>query len=138
MADMAAVFLAEGDLRSAWAPVALMAAIAAAFVIGTIALSIFTGPRRTGPGKASVYESGMVPAGDTHRPFYARFYLVAIIFVVFDVEIVFFYPWAAAFAHAAVERAAPAGALLAGMAGFVLILLAAYLYAWGKGVFRTD
>ena len=56
--------------------------------------------RRTGPGKEATYESGMVPIGDTRKRFNVRFYIVAMIFLVFDVEIVFFYPWATIFAPA--------------------------------------
>jgi len=138
MFDSAAILLAEAGPRSAWVPVVLMVAMAVAFVIGTLALSLFLGPRSSGRGKATVYESGMVPVGDTRRPFHAGFYLVAMIFVVFDVEIVFFYPWATAFAPASVEGSPLAGMLLVGMAGFVAILLVAYLYAWGKGVFRWE
>jgi len=66
-----------------------------------VAASIVIGPGRTGKGKEETYESGMVPIGDTHRRFNVRFYIVAMIFLVFDVEIVFLYPWAAIFSSAA-------------------------------------
>ena len=79
--------------------------------------------------------SGVVPVGDTHRRFNARFYIVAMIFLVFDVEIVFFYPWATLFPSAV---GPVRGLLLGEMVIFVVILLVAYLYALGKGVFRWD
>ena len=97
-----------------------------------VVASTILGPGRTGSVKETIYESGVAPIGDTRRRFNARFYIVAMIFVVFDVEIVFFYPWATIF------PLNPTGLLLGEMLVFVLILLVAYLYAWGKGVFRWD
>ena len=96
------------------------------------------GPKRTGPGKEQTYESGMVPIGDTRKRFNVRFYIVAMIFLVFDVEIVFFYPWATVFPDAVVNSAGGAGLLLVEIVLFVLILMLAYIYAWGKGVFQWD
>jgi NADH-quinone oxidoreductase subunit A len=106
---------------------------------GSIIASILIGPSRTGPAKSTTYESGMVPIGDTRRRFNVRFYIVAMIFLVIDVEIVFFYPWAAIFAPV-VRTGTPSQStsLLIEMIVFVAILLVAYVYAWGKGVFRWD
>jgi len=116
-----------------WTPVILLMVIAIGFAVGNVALSLFLGPKRTGPGKETTYESGMVPVGD------ARYYIVAMIFLVFDVEIVFLYPWASIFAKHIREGDRQAGALLLiEMIVFVAILLVAYVYAWGKGVFRWD
>lgn len=117
---------------SAWAPVVLLIVIGLLFAVGTVVASIILGPGRSGSVKATIYESGVMPVGDTRRRFNARFYIVAMIFVVFDVEIVFFYPWATIF------PLNPTGLLLVEMLIFVVILLVAYLYAWGKGVFRWD
>jgi NADH-quinone oxidoreductase subunit A len=116
--------------------------IAVGFAVVNIGASLVVGPSRTGPGKAETYESGMVPIGDTRKRFNVRFYIVAMIFLVFDVEIVFLYPWAAIFTPAAGIRT-PEGRnfgamLLVEMGIFVAILLLAYIYAWGKGVFRWD
>ena len=116
----------------------LMIIIAIGFAVGNLVLSLIIGPKRTGPGKAQTYESGMVPVGDTHRRFNVRFYIVAMIFLVFDVEIVFFYPWATLFPTEVVKHGGSAGVLLWEMLVFVAILLVAYVYAWGKGVFRWD
>ncbi|HSU65822.1 MAG TPA: NADH-quinone oxidoreductase subunit A [Tepidisphaeraceae bacterium] len=126
-----------------WAPVVLLLIIGIGFAVTNIAASLIIGPSRTGPGKEETYESGMVPIGDTRKRFNVRFYIVAMIFLVFDVEIVFLYPWATIFAPAAGNRAAPNGRqfgamLLVEMGIFVAILLLAYIYAWGKGVFRWD
>ena len=122
--------------RNAWAPVVLLLLIGIGFAVGNIVLSSVIGPSRTGPGKETTYESGMVPVGDTHRRFNVRFYVVAMIFLVFDVEIVFMYPWATIFAP--FVRGRMGGLLLGEMFVFVALLVLAYLYAWGKGVFRWD
>ena len=127
----------EPDPQNAWAPVVLLIVIAIGFAVTNVAASIIIGPGRTGPGKEETYESGMVPVGDTRKRFNVRFYIVAMIFLVFDVEIVFFYPWATIFPDA-VAKGTGAGLLLVEMVLFVVILLVAYIYAWGKGVFQWD
>lgn len=131
-------WLAQSAAPSAWAPVVLLILIGLAFSVGTLVLSKLVGPSRSGPGKSTTYESGMLPMGDARRRFNVRFYLVAVIFLVFDVEIVFFYPWATLFPHFAVAGHPMTALLLVGMLVFATILLVAYLYAWGKGVFRWD
>ncbi len=124
--------------QTAWLPVVFLVVIGLLFVIGTLVLSIALGPHRTGPGKELTYESGMVPVGNARQRFNVRFYLVAMIFLVFDVEIVFFYPWATLFPYALATNAPYAAQLLVTMLLFAAFLLVAYLYAWGKGVFRWD
>jgi len=123
---------------SSWAPVVLLFVIAIGFAVGNIVISLLIGPSRTGPVKESTYESGMVPIGDARRRFNVRFYLVAMIFLVIDVEIVFLYPWVSAFPHAVQENPALATSLLISMLVFTVLLLDSYVYAWGKGVFRWD
>ena len=124
---------------SSWLPVVILLLIGIGFAVGNIALSLLIGPRRTGPGKETTYESGMMPIGDTRRRFNVRFYIVAMIFLVIDVEIVFFYPWATIFAPVIQTGTRQQGnLLLMEIILFVAILLVAYLYAWGKGVFRWD
>lgn len=122
--------------RNAWAPVVLLLVIGIGFAIGNVVLSSAIGPSRTGPGKETTYESGMVPVGDTHRRFNVRFYIVAMIFLVIDVDIIFMYPWAAIFSTHA--NSPIGGMLLVEMLIFVGLLVVAYVYAWGKGVFRWD
>lgn len=139
---MTALLVADPQMNSpvsGWAPVVLLLIIGVGFAVANIALSIFLGPKRTGPGKEVAYESGMVPIGDTRRRFNVRFYIVAMIFLVFDVEIVFLYPWASIFAqHVHHDSSNDGLILLLEMVVFVVILLVAYFYAWGKGVFRWD
>lgn len=144
---MMAYFPALAEMTSApssWAPVVLLLVIAIGFAVANVALSLIIGPARTGPGKEQTYESGMVPIGDARRRFNVRFYIVAMIFLLFDVEIVFMYPWATIYAPATLATkpkgyaGVDAGMLLAEIIIFVAILLLAYIYAWGKGVFRWD
>src|SRR3989440_5929644 len=127
--------------RASWAPVVLMIVIGIGFAVGNLVLSIVIGPKRTGPGKETAYESGMVPVGDTRRRFNVRFYIVAMIFLVFDVDIIFMYPWATIFPRLSRSGETSGGydiggLLLVEMFIFVALLVLAYLYAWGKGVFR--
>src|SRR5947209_2023190 len=91
----------EAANQDSWAPVVLLLVIAIGFAFVNVAASLLIGPSRTGPGKEETYESGMVPIGTTRQRFNVRFYIVAMIFLVFDVEIVFLYPWASIFAPAA-------------------------------------
>lgn len=131
--NMGTLWLGQvADPRTSWAPVVLLILMGVGFAVGNLVLSLLIGPRRSGPAKQMIYESGVTPIGDTHRRFNVRFYVVAMIFLVFDVEIVFFYPWATIF------PLQPTTLLLTEMLIFVGILLLAYLYAWGKGVFRWD
>ena len=127
----------EPDPQNTWAPVLLLIVMAVGFAVTNVALSIVVGPGRTGKGKEETYESGMVPIGDTRKKFNVRFYIVAMIFLVFDVEIVFFYPWATIFPDA-IASGRGSGLLLLEIILFVAILLLAYIYAWGKGVFQWD
>jgi NADH-quinone oxidoreductase subunit A len=129
-------FLAEA--ASSWLPVLMLIIIGILFVVGALTMSILVGPSRTGPGKESTYESGMTPVGDSRKRFNVRFYVVAMIFLVFDVDIIFFYPLCAIFRQTVMQNHALAGALLVDIILFVAILVVAYLYAWGKGVFRWD
>jgi NADH-quinone oxidoreductase subunit A len=129
--------------RYAWAPVLLLLVIGLMFAVSNIALSLLIGPGRTGLGKETTYESGMVPIGSAHQRFNVRFYIVAMIFLVFDVDIIFMYPWAAIFsgevrAANTVGGVGFGGLLLVEMGVFIALLLVAYLYAWGKGVFKWD
>ena len=100
-----------------------------------------------GPVKDSPYESGMKPIADTQRRFNVRFYIVAMLFLLFDVEIVFLWPWAQVFYESAVNgttipldggNMAGKGFLLAGMGLFLAMLLFGLLYEWKKGAFEWD
>ena len=129
------------DPRYGWLPVALLLMIGIGFAATNVLISVWVGPKRTGPGKETTYESGMTPIGDTRRRFNVRFYLVAILFVAFDVEIVVLYPWASTFAQAvaANETAAGLGSImLVGMLVFTFLILVGYAYDIGKGVLKFE
>src|SRR5438034_11327107 len=126
------------DPRSSWGPVLLLIIIGIGFAVGNVVLSVLIGPSRTGAVKESTYESGMVPFGDTHKRFNVRFYIVAMIFLVIDVDIIFFYPFATIFPQFVQRDHAASGIMLIELIIFVAALLLAYVYAWGKGVFRWD
>ena len=124
--------------RSSWAPVVLLLIMGILFAVGNVALSMIIGPRRRGEVKGGTYESGMTPIGDTRKRFNVRFYIVAMIFLVIDVDIIFFYPWATIFAPYVQKAHDQSFVMLMEMLVFVASLLLAYVYAWGKGVFRWD
>ena len=102
----------------------------------TLVLAHLIGPRRRTRVKLMPYESGMDPIGDARQRFDVKFYLLAIMFLVFDVELLFLYPWAVV---AYQEGGLPAllqGPVFWGVLVFILLLLVAYVYDWRKGVFR--
>ncbi|MEO0966606.1 MAG: NADH-quinone oxidoreductase subunit A [Planctomycetota bacterium] len=100
------------------------------------------GPKRQGRTKGIPYESGMNPIGDARRRFNVRFYLIAMVFLVFDVEIVFLYPWAMTFPSLN-DMAGSIGAemtpwFIGRMLFFVFTTVIAFAYAFRKGVFKYD
>lgn len=118
-------------------PIAILLLMAVSFGVVNILASHLLGPRSEGPDKMSTYESGMNPIGTARRRFNVRFYILAMTFLVFDVEIIFLYPWAVDFAQ--LEPGSPeAGLFLGRILFFLLMSIIAYVYAWKKGVFRWD
>ncbi len=81
-------------MRSDFAPILVFLAVCVAFGAGVQALSAWLGPRRSNPAKDLPYECGIVPRTSARRRFSVSFYLTAMLFIIFDVEAVFFYPWA--------------------------------------------
>jgi len=118
-------------------PIFLLLAAAITFGVGNIVLSLLIGPRRAGEFKGTAYESGMNPVTPARKRFNVRFYLIAMVFLVFDVEVIFLYPWAATFSN--LEPASPeSGLWLARILFFLLTTVVAYLYGFRKGVFKFD
>lgn len=138
MADFAILAQNMSDPRTAWLPVVLLLIMGVGFSVMNIALSTVIGPSRTGKVKEETYESGMTPVGDARRRFNVRFYLVAIMFVAFDVEIVVMYPWAASFARTIGVDPALGQYMLIGVAVFMTLVFVGYLYDIGKGVLKFD
>lgn len=111
-------------------PVLFQVLIALGFAVSTLTLSVVFG--RSGKRNAtkdSAYECGMLPIGEGAPRFSVKFYLVAMLFVIFDIEVVFMYPWAVQFR----DLVAQGPTALASMAGFAGILVFAYVYALKKG-----
>lgn len=118
-------------------PIVILIVMAIIFGAVNILGSHLLGPKRYGEEKMSTYESGMNPIGTARRRFNVRFYILAMTFLVFDVEIIFLYPWAVDFAQ--LEPGSPeAGLFLGRILFFLLMSVIAYVYAWKKGVFRWD
>lgn len=118
-------------------PLGVILLMAIAFGVGNVVASIFIGPRRNGEQKAISYESGMNPVGTARKRFNVRFYLIAMVFLVFDVEIIFLVPWAVTFPN--VDMAAPdAIEWLVRILFFMFTTVIAYLYGIRKGVFKFD
>ncbi len=131
-----------------YAPIVVVALIALTMAAGMLTLAHVLGPKaRHGSVKDAPYESGMPPIGSTHRRLNVRFYIVAVLFLLFDVEVIFLWPWAKVF-HAAAANGvtiplenggvADKGFLLIGMGIFFSLLVFGLLYEWKKGAFRWE
>jgi NADH-quinone oxidoreductase subunit A len=128
-----------------FSPLLIYIVILVGFVISQLLLAQFVAPRKKSVVKEMPYESGMDPVGDARQPFDVKFYVVAILFLVFDVELLFLYPWAVS---AYSDRVSPElgggegippelrGTVFSVMLVFMGTLVIAYAYAWRKGVFR--
>lgn len=139
------ILLADIGAMEPYGAILFVVALAVAMAVAILVLTHIVGPKRHGPRKHDVYESGMPPVADARRRFNVRFYIVALLFLLFDVEVVLLWPWALAYYEAATrpETAVSAdlatkGFLLGGAGLFLLLLLVGYVYEWRKGVFRWD
>ena len=122
---------------SNYLPIGVLLLIAITFAIVNVVASGIIGPRRQGAVKGTTYESGMNPLSSARKRFNVRFYLLAMAFLVFDVEIIFLFPWAATFAQVG-ARSDDAAVFLGRVLFFLLTTVIAYVYAAKKGVFRFD
>jgi NADH-quinone oxidoreductase subunit A len=110
-------------------PILVMIVVAGGFAAIAITVSALLGPRRYDPNKDTVIESGMAPFGDARRRFPVQFYVVAVLFILFDVEVILMYPWAVA-----ARKLGLFG--LIEMAIFLTILLVGFVYAWKNDAFK--
>lgn len=121
-------------------PIFIFLLVLVGFAISVMIVAHKLGPRRNTELKQVPYESGMDPIGDARQRFDIKFYLVAIMFLVFDVELLFLYPWAVvAYSGPEGKSGFPAELKLPVflcVLTFILLLVLAYLYDWKKGVFR--
>ncbi|HEX7010771.1 MAG TPA: NADH-quinone oxidoreductase subunit A [Phycisphaeraceae bacterium] len=131
--------LAVSDGFNQYAALGVLLVMAILFAAFNLLATTVLGPGRKGAVKGMVYESGMNPIGTARRRFNVRFYIVAMTFLLFDVEIVFLYPWAVTFPQLAGPQGHELAPLFLGrMLFFVLTSIIAFVYAWRKGVFRYD
>src|SRR6266498_5686637 len=110
-----------------WLSILIMIALGAGFALVSVLLSSVLGPRKPSPEKSAPYECGMPPVGDARERQSVKFYLVAMIFLLFDIEVAFLYPWAVALR----DLGWPG---LVQIVTFFLILLVGFVYVWRKGV----
>jgi NADH-quinone oxidoreductase subunit A len=139
-------------MNTEFTPIFLFILVAILVAIGMLVTSAILSPARRTAVKQMPYESGMDPIGDARQRFDVRYYLVAIVFLLFDVELLYLYPWAvaqfSADAPAAVAAAGIPAATAAGIPAvfrltvfveilvFIAIVAAAYAFAWRRGVFE--
>ncbi len=115
-------------------PVLLLAVIAVGLAAVILMLTHIVGPRRPGEVKLSPYESGIEPVGEPRTRFSIRFYIIAMLFVLFDIEVVFFYPWAVIYR----KFLSLGGFILVEMLVFIGLLLIGYVYAWKRGALEWE
>lgn len=118
------------QLLQDYLPIVILLAVATGLAILMVALGHILGPRRDTPLKLMPYESGMTPIGPAMRRIPVRFYLIAVLFILFDIEVVFFMPWAVVFTQFVKQGLGLF--VVAEMFVFIAILLVGYIYAWKK------
>ena len=111
--------------------IAVMIAVATFIAFAAIGLGELFGPKKNTEAKSIPYESGITPYGEGTRRMPIRFYLIAVLFILFDIEVVFLYPWAVSFRQLGIPG-------FVTMAVFILVLLIGYIYVWRKGALEWD
>ena len=111
--------------------IAVMIIVATVIALIAIGLGELFGPKKKSAVKSMPYESGMTPYGEGTRRMPVRFYMVAVLFILFDIEVVFFLPWAVVFRQLGLFG-------LVEMGIFIVILLVGYIYAWKKGALEWE
>jgi NADH-quinone oxidoreductase subunit A len=116
-------------------PVLIVLAVALIFGIVLVLTSTLIGPQRPNREKTSTYESGMKPVGTTRQRISIKYYLVAMFFIIFDLEVIFVYPWAVQFKKLFGQYGI---SVFISMLIFLIVLELGYLYAYKKGGFKWD
>jgi NADH-quinone oxidoreductase subunit A len=114
-----------------YVPILLFIIVALVFGVMVLFLSSLVQPKYPEPEKFSTYECGSEPFSDARMPFPVRYYIFAMLFVIFDIEVIFLYPWAVVFTKVGVIG-------LIEMLVFIALFLVAYVYAWRKGALEWD
>lgn len=118
-------------MLTSYLPILILFLVAAFVAVFVIVLSSVLGPKKSTTRKLNPYESGMEPIGEAIRRVPVKFYLIAMLFILFDIEVIFFYPFAMVFRQLGVFGLIEIGV-------FMLILLAGYVYIWKRGAFRWE
>ena len=121
---------------SDYLPIALMFLVAIGFAAGNVMLSQMVGQHKATRTKTMPYECGKDPVGNAHERFSVKFYLVAMIFILFDIELIFLIPWAVVFKSFAAGGRATSNLIYVEMMLFVVLLLVGYVYILKKGLFE--
>jgi NADH-quinone oxidoreductase subunit A len=119
----------------AFAPIAILLVFAVCLCLGIYLATNLFGPRNPLPGKLGIYECGTKPEGNAHAPFKTQFYLVAVLFLLFDVEAVFFFPWALVYRE---SLRTSGGTLLAAMVAYLFFMVIGLVYIFKKDVIRLN
>ncbi len=114
-------------------PLLIMVLVALGIAGVVIGLPMLLGPRNSTKTKGEAYESGIIPFGDTRRRFPVQYYLTAVLFIIFDIEVVFLYPWVATLQNDSVKLRA-----FWAMGLFLGLLILGFLYEWRKGALDWD
>src|SRR2546426_9893446 len=122
----------DSQLRE-YLPILMLGILAIAFSFGMLIMSVVLGKRgKRTPIKDTAYECGMLPVGEGNTRLSVKFYLVAMLFILFDIEVVFLYPWAVIYKSMLRENAS---LILGSMVSFIAVLFIGYIYALKKGAF---
>ncbi|MDZ4732210.1 MAG: NADH-quinone oxidoreductase subunit A [Nitrospirota bacterium] len=119
------------EYLSRYFPILLFIIVVLVFSVATLFLSYLVQPKYPEPEKLTTYECGSEPFSDARMPFPVRYYIFAMLFVIFDIEVIFLYPWAVVFTK--IELIG-----LIEMLVFIGLFLVAYVYAWRKGALEWD
>jgi len=119
------------NMNHPYLPLLVIFAVASVIVLALLMVASLLGPRSTNAAKAEPFESGNPPKGDARIRFSVRFYLVAMLFLIFDLEVVFLYPWAIYFRQLGIFG-------LVQMGIFLVILTIGYAYVWKKGALEWN
>lgn len=125
---------AAPSLLNTYIPVLVTGIGAVVLALTFVGLSALLGPRRPTPQKTAPYECGVTPIGSARERFPIKFYLIAMLFILFDIETVFLYPWAVIYRKSGAMMLFNLGE----MALFVAILFVGYYYIWRRGAFEWD
>jgi len=123
--------LLESRMLNAYLPIAVLLVISTGLAFIVVGLGHLFGPRRPTARKLAPYESGMRPIGPAMRRMPVRFYLVAVLFILFDIEVIFFLPWAVTFRQLGLFG-------FIEMLVFIGVLLVGYIWVWKRGALEWD